>query len=190
MRRATAALMTTLLLLLCGCAGVKPKLDEAMEFRSALLLAETCSFTAEVTADFGQSVEEFTLACQADDAGDLDLCVLAPESIAEISARVTQEGGKVTYEGMQLEFGLMANDNVAPIAAPALAFAAWRGAYIVSAGTDEDGYRVTYQKDYDNKALIVDTWYKNKVPICAEVCYNNRRILKLTISDFILEKRK
>ena len=57
---------------------------------------------------------------------------------------------------------------------------------MAAAGTDETGYRATYEKDFDEKRLVVDTWFENGIPIYAEVCYNNRRILKLKLSDFKL----
>ena len=42
------------------------------------------------------------------------------------------------------------------------------------------------QKDFDEKRLVTDTWFENGVPICAEVCYNGQRILKILISSFTL----
>ena len=59
--------------------------------------------------------------------------------------------------------------------------------YISSAGQEEERYRVTYERDFDEKKLFVDTWFENAVPICAEVCYNGQRILKLQITDFTLK---
>ena len=117
----------------------------------------------------------------------MDITVTAPETLEGITAHVTGDGGKITYEGMSAEFGLLANGNVSPAAAPAITAACWQREYISAAGQEDDGlYRVTYEKDYDEKRLIVDTWFKNDLPIYAEVCYNNQRILKLTITDFAL----
>ena len=54
----------------------------------------------------------------------------------------------------------------------------------VSATTSEEPFRATYEKDYEEKMLKVDTWFENGIPIYAEVCYNGQRILNLTISEF------
>ncbi len=159
-------------------------LSPAIKFRTDLVQAGGCSFTALITADFGDTVQEFTLECMTDDSDRLHLTVIAPETLAGISATVSEAGGKITYDGMAMDFGLLANGNVIPAAAPAIVNACWTGAYIACGG-DEDGlYRVTYEKDYDEKKLIVDTWFEKNLPICAEICYNDERIIKITISDF------
>lgn len=175
------------MLLLCfltGCAGEQSTLSEAIQFRADLVQAGGCSFTAEITADYGDTVQTFTLACDADGEGTTLLTLLAPETIAGITATVTDGGGTITYDGMALDFGLLANGNVIPAAGPALVATCWCKEYISSAGEEEGLYRVSYQKNFDEKALLIDTYFEKGIPICAEVCYNGYRVLKLTISDF------
>lgn len=185
MRRILAILILAALLL-SGCGGAENALAPAIEFRAALVQAGGCSFTARVTADDGEAVAEFTLRCVSEDTGAVQFEVVAPETLAGITATVSADGGTITYDGMAMEFGLLANGNVIPVAAPALVLCCWRQEYLAAAGTDEAGYRATYEKDFDEKRLVVDTWFENGIPIYAEVCYNSRRILKLELSDFKL----
>ncbi len=170
--------------LLCGCASETSVLEPAIEFRSALLQAGGCSFRAKIEADFGDRVEIFTVDCDYGADGTARLTIVEPETIAGITAAVTDGGGKITYDGMSVEFGLLANGSVIPAAAPALTAFCWSGEYIAAAGTEEDVYRVTYEKDYGEKRLQIDTYFKNDLPFFAEVCYNDQRILKLDISDY------
>lgn len=186
MRRGLAVLMTMLFLLTAGCKSESSPVQAAVEFRAALVQAGGCSFRAEVTADFTDSVVSFTLDCQGEADGTTYLTVTAPETIAGITATVTDSGGTVTYDGMAMDFGLLANGNVIPAAAPAIALCCWTGEYIAYAGQEEAGYRASYEKNFDEKRLNVDTWFENGVPIYAEVCYNGTRILKMTISDFTM----
>lgn len=186
MRRGMILLTVCLCLLLGACTGEESAVSPAIEFRAGLVQAGGCTFQAEVEADFGENVERFTLECDAAAGGAVDLTVLSPETLAGITATVSEAGGKITYDGMAMDFGLLANGNVIPAAAPALAVRCWTSEYIASVGEEEGLCRVTYEKDYDEKKLIVDTWYENGIPICAEVCYNNQRILKMTISEFSL----
>lgn len=173
-------------LLLVGCASEESVLEPAIEFRAALLQAGGCSFHARIEADFGESVEQFSVDCDYHTDGTAVLTLTEPETLAGITASVTERGGKVTYEGMSVDFGLLANGNVIPAAAPALAALAWSGEYIAAAGWEEEVYRVTYEKDFDEERLQIDAYFKNTLPILAEVCYNNQRILKLEISEFSL----
>ena len=116
-------------------------------------------------------------------------CMLRDEVLARtgITATVAADTGKLTYDGMALDFGLLANGNVVPAAAPAIAADCWLRQYISSAGYEDERYRVTYERDFDEKCLFVDTWFENAVPICAEVCYNGQRILKIQITEFQLQ---
>lgn len=186
MRRGILSVLLCTILLLCGCSGEESAVSPAVEFRAALVQAGSCSFRAEIEADLGESVESFTVDCTAKPDGTTELTLVEPETLAGITAAVSERGGKITYDGMAVDFGLLANGMVIPAAAPALAVCCWGTEYIASAGEDGEAYRVTYEKDYDEKMLLVDTWYKNEVPISAEVCYNQERILRMTISEFSL----
>lgn len=182
MRRVFAVL--TLCALLFGCAREETYLEPAIEFRAALLQAGGCRFHAKIEADHGDRVEAFSVDCDFTSDGTASLTVTEPESIAGVTACVTERGGKITYDGMSVDFGLLANGNVSPAAAPALTALCWCGEYISAAGWDGDVYRVTYEKDFDEKRLQIDTYFKNDLPFTSEVCYNNQRILKLEISDY------
>ena len=164
MRRFSAAILL-LLFLLSGCTPQETALSPAIEFRAAL--ANGCRFHAQVSADFGETVASFAMDCETDSDGVLRLTVTEPETLSGITATVKNGGGTITYDGMALAFGLLANGNVIP-------------------GQEDALYRVTYEKDFDEKRLVTDTWFENGVPICAEVCYNGQRILKILISSFTL----
>lgn len=183
MRRALA-IIAVCVLCLTACKEEKSLLSEAIEFRADLVQAKGCRFTAELTADYGESIQQFSLSCQTDAQGATLLTVLAPQTLEGISARVTDEGGMIEYDGLGMEFGLLANGNVIPAAAPCMVVSCWTKEYIASAGQEDSYYRVSYQKNFDEKLLTVDTYFENGIPFCAEVCYNNSRVLKMTISDF------
>ena len=172
-RRGCAVLMMCLCLLLGGCGGRSQGVSPAIAFRASLVQAGGCSFRAELTADYGDYVVPFALDCETEVNGPTHFTVAAPETLAGITAAVDETGGTVTYDGLMMDFGLLANGRLAPAA---------------GAGGEEDGrFRATYEKDYEEKMLKVDTWFENGIPIYAEVCYNGQRILNLTISEFSLK---
>ncbi len=156
----------------------------AIEFRAALVQAGGCSFTAAITVDYGQRVQCFTLACDVDGEGTTNITLLEPESIAGVTATVTDDGGQITYDGMALDFGLLANGSLIPAAAPCMLAACWLKEYISDAGQGEIGYQVRYRKKIGEKELLLDTFFENGIPFLAEVCYNDSGILKIEISDF------
>lgn len=184
MRRKLAVLLM-LCLLLTGCGNADRALASAIDFRAELVQAEGCSFKAVVTADFGESIQDFAMDCRCDEKGDMTFTLLEPETLEGICGQVTKDGGKIIYDGMAMDFGLLADGKVIPAAAPAILTSCWAGEYIAAAGTEEELTRVTYEKGYENK-LTADTWFQNSVPICGEVCYNGTEILRIEITDFLL----
>lgn len=178
------ALVLAICLLLCGCTATDLAMNEAIEFRAALVHSGQCSYTAKICADFGETVEEFTLSCRSLADGTTELTILEPQTLAGLTATVTNAGGTVTYDGMAVAFGLLADGALAPAAAPALTVASWSSEYIAYAETLDGSIRVTYEKGYDAAAMQVDTWFENSLPIYAEVCYNGERVVQMTFADF------
>lgn len=177
------ALVILLLCIFCTACSNEKNLSSAIDFRTKLA-QKGCSFTADVTADFGQTVEHFVLDCKSDENAVLSFTVKEPQTLSGITATVSEDGAKITYDGMAMDFGLLANGNVIPAAAPAIVVTCWQKEYISASGQEESLQRVTYEKNFDKNRLIVDTWYEKNLPICAEICYNDQRIIKIAISNF------
>ena len=174
------------LLMLTGCASEDKTLQPALLFRAELLNAGQCAFTAEVTADYGDLVYEFTMDCTAASDGTTQIAVTKPESIAGITAAVTN--GTVTFEGMSLDFGAMAEGRLTPLAAPAMAVESWRSSYIASAGKTDDGYRVSFEDGFQDEKLTVDTWFSTDgQPIYTELQNDGKCLIKMNILNFKTE---
>lgn len=187
MRKLRAWLLLPLLVLLWGCGGgEKSQMDEALAFRAALLGAEGCSFLGEITADYGNEVYSFSVACTTDGDGTLTFRLTAPETIAGISGTVDASGGRLTFDDTALAFGLLADGKVSPVTAPFVLTQSWQTGYITSVGSDDGGLRLTVDASFEENPLTVDTWLdaEKKIPIFGELCYNGQRILTISISEF------
>lgn len=125
MRRPICALMMTLVLL-TGCSGgergTRTSADElALLIRTEYLAMTACSATIDVTADYGQRVYEYTISMSWKKDGDTLLTVIAPETIAGVTARLQNGTGYLEFEGASLETGAIFTDGLSPIeAAPAI----------------------------------------------------------------------
>ena len=142
-----------------------------------------CSFTAAVTADYGDRVYQFTMACSHTSDGTR-LEVLEPEIIAGIAATVSEDGAQLEFDGAALEFGQLANGFVSPVSVPWLLAQCWMEEYIAYAGSDGDLERVTYLRGYNDEELSIDTWFSGSVPTYAEVVYDGARCLTVEITNF------
>lgn len=180
-------LVLPVLVILCGCGkAAESHMEEALAFRAALQGAGGCSFRGEITADYGDTVYTFTVACTTEEDGALSFTVEAPETIAGITGTVEADGGKLTFAGTALAFDLLADGKVSPVTAPYVVAESWRTGYITAAGQEEQSLRMTVDTSFEEKPLTVDTWLDGEkgVPVFSEVCYNGQRILTLTIWDF------
>lgn len=186
MRLRLAAVLMIPLCLLTACGSKENKtMQEPMEFRTELLQAGECTFTAKVTADYGESVQQFDMRCDCNTDKTADMEITAPETIAGITAKTSDCGGELVFDGMAVSFGTLADGLVAPVSAPSLLVSAWTEAYIAAAGKEGSMQRVTYESGYEEEQLFIDCWFdEKKIPICAEICYNGETVIKIELSDF------
>lgn len=183
MKRIPALLLV--LLLLSGCANARNQIDRALFLRTRLLQGEGCSFTARITADYGEQLHTFTLDCKGDHLGNLIFTVAEPETIAGITGLISTEGGKLTFQDTALEFPLLADGQVTPISAPWLLLKTLRGGYLTGAGEEGNLLRLTVDDSYEEDALHLDIWLNGEnMPVQADILYDGRRILSLAIAEF------
>lgn len=176
-----------LVLILCGCAaGAKAPMEDALAFRAALQGARGCGFLSEVTADLGDTVYTFTLACDTDAAGTLHFTVTAPETISGITGSISGSTGKLTFDDTVLAFDAMAGGQVSPVTAAYIVAQSWRTGYIRSCGRESGSISMTVETSFQEEPLIVETWLEEEkgVPFFSEICYNGQRLLSVSITDF------
>lgn len=180
------SVLLIVLLFLGGCSGKQEELERAMTLRAKLLASE-CSFDAKITADYGDKLYVFVMACQGDSRGNLTFTVTEPESIAGITGVISQDGGKLTFDDMALAFPLMADDQLTPVSAPWIFLKTLRGGYLTSANTEEELLHLTIDDSYEEDALQLDIWIDGQnLPVQSDILYDGRRILTVQVSNFTL----
>ena len=174
-----------LILMLTGCANAREQIDRALALRTRLLQGEGCSFTAGITADYGDVLHSFTLECRGDGQGNLAFTVVEPETIAGITGSISSEAGKLTFDETALDFPLLADGQVTPVSAPWLLLKTLRGGYLTGAGEEGELLRLAIDDSYEEDALHLDIWLDPEDrPVQADILYDGRRILSLTVTDF------
>lgn len=174
-------------LFLTGCGKASTEIERGMQLRSKLLQSSQCSFDAEITADYGDKVHIFSMACQADGKGDIRFTVLEPESIAGITGTVNGDGGHLTFDDTALHFDLLADDQLSPVSAPWILLKTLRSGCLTSACTEEEVIRLTIDDSYDDDALNLDIWLDQQdLPARGEILYDGKRILSVTVKNFAI----
>lgn len=173
-----------LLIFLTGCSGADRDMEEALAFRSRCLGASSITFEAEIRADYITQAEEFSLACSADREGRMTFRVLEPEEITGIGGSVSAEG-EVTFDDVVLAFPLMADGRLSPLSGPWVLLRAIRSGAIVSVAREGELLHLTIDDSYADNALTVDLWLENGEPEEAEIAWEGRRCLTMTVDDFV-----
>ena len=173
------------LVILTGCTGKRAEMDRIMNLRAKLLGSEGCTFTAHISADYGDALHEFTLSCQGDNRGNLKFSVDAPDTIAGVSGVFEEDGGHLTFDDVALAFPLLVDDQVTPVSGPWILLKTLLGGYLTACGTEENLLHVTINDSYEEDALQMEIWLsEGDAPVHAEIFYDGRRIVTMEIDNF------
>lgn len=182
-----AGLLLFLVVFLTGCSGESKEIERGMALRARLLQASSCTFDAEITADYGDKIHTFSMACQTDEKGKLTFCVTAPETISGITGKLDEEGGKLTFDDVALHFDLLAEGLLSPVSAPWIFMKTLRSGYLTSAGMEEGQLRLSIDDSFEEDALHLDIWLDEQdIPVDADILYDGRRILSLKVRNFTI----
>lgn len=184
MKRIVAVLVV--LLGLTGCRETEEQLTQFMELRVKLLSCESYCFEMDVTADYGQELQSFSMSCSADPEEGVSFTVTKPGSIEGISGTLSNDGGKLTFDEEALAFELLAEGQVTPVSAPWILAKTLQGGYVTSCTMEGELLRVSIDDSYQEDALHLDVWLEDDLPVRADVLYRERRILSLEVKDFVI----
>ena len=156
-----------------------------MALRSRLQACTVCSFHVEITADYGNEINQFRMDCQGDSQGNLTFTVTEPETLAGVSGRIDGAGGKLTFDDAAVHFKLLAEGQVTPVSGPWLLLRALQGGYLRACG-EEDGFlRLTVHDSYEEDALQLEVWLNAEdMPVQGEILFDGRRIVTMLVENF------
>ena len=183
MKKGCAVLV--LMLLLCGCADTSSDLERGMALRSKILKAEQVCFSVDIEADYGDSLQLFSMECISDAQGNIVFTVTAPETIAGITGSLSQGEGELTFDDTALHFELLTDDQLNPASAPWILMKTLRSGYLRAAGMEGNMLRLTIDDSYEDNSLQLDIWLdEERLPGRAEVLCEGRMILSLDVRNF------
>lgn len=175
-------------LLLTGCFLQPKEMESGLQLRTRVVTSPGCSFSAAITADYGDRLHTFTLDCTADSEGTVSFTVSEPESIRGITGTLDGSTGALTFGDTVMAFPMLADGQVSPVSAPWIFLKTLRSGYITSAGKDGEGIRLSIDDSYEDDALHLDILLNSEnQPTNAAIRYRERQILSVVIEDFKTE---
>ena len=179
-----ACVLAILAFVLSGCSDAPTGLERGMALRSAILQADHVSFQTDIIADYGDSIQIFSMDCLCDSNGNINFTVTAPDTICGITGNLSQGQGKLTFDNTALCIPLLTDEQLNPVSAPWILMDTLRSGYITSAGIEADQLRLSIHDSYEDNALLLDVWLdSDDLPQSVEICDNGRRILTLAVRN-------
>ncbi len=172
------------MILLTGCGGTGDEMDSALQLRSRCLGAQTVSFQAKMTADYIDTMEQFTLKCEVDHDGIITFSVEEPEEISGITGTVSGQEGMLTFDEKMIAFPLMADERLSPLSGPWVMMKALRSGVITACVQEGDLLHVSVNDSYSDDPLTVEIWSEGMEVKSAEISWQGRRFLSMEIEGF------
>ena len=173
-----------MLIFLMGCSGSDPAMDAALALRTRCLGSREITFETEIRADYIEAMECFDLKCSFTQEGIMTFSVEEPEEIAGISGTVSGMEGTIGFDATILAFPMLADGRLSPVSAPWVMMKAIREGAIVCAGQEGERIHLTIDDSYADNALTVDLWLEGDEICEAEIAWEGRRCVTMTVDDF------
>lgn len=180
-----------MLLLLTGCGGGQEQENGAealaVAIRGEYMAMTSYSLQAQVNADYGQRVYDFTLSVTWD-GEETAVTIREPEMLSGVTARITGDEGILEYEDLSLETGFLDEDGLSPVSAlPALMEAA-RSQYIDRCTLTDNILEVhcadPEEKPGTGREIVLQFDAQTHALIGGEISQDGRRVIACEITEF------
>ncbi len=183
MRKTVVSALMMILLLLPGCGEREARLQEGFgTLRQTVTDAGSIRFQAALTADYGEVVEDYTLAASYD-GQETVVEVLAPELIAGVKARALRGETSVEYDGAILGAGPLDGEGLTAMSAIPVMLDALASSYVELLWWDGDYIAARL---YVGETSVVTVWLDQNsfAPTAMEVASEGRTVIKSIITGW------
>lgn len=188
--RITAAVLCMAVLCTgCQVTANKPE-TRVKELRKLYQTMESLHATADITADYGERIYQYSVAIEGDVSSG-SMTVQSPENIAGTVLQWSDGTTSLSYDSVTLETGDLTDSGLSPADAMPVVLAACRGGLLLECGEELlDGETVLFAKleNPNQQQSAVSCWFsaEDETLKRAELEDNGRRVITLDFSSFEL----
>ena len=188
-------------LLLSACGGTEGESGDALalKLRGEFLAADSCTGTAVVTADYGQRVYRYEMSFVSDEE-QTALTLIAPETVAGLTARLSwEEGSVLEYDGAVIETGPLNEGGLTPVSAIPAMLRTLREGYLDTCVLEEQEegkatLRITSRDPAMEPGQGTETvmWFAGEPmrPVRGEIWQDNLCVIQCEFSTFSNQGKK
>ena len=189
-KTAFCALMMSLVLTLCACAGGEMSNDDfAAVVQEHYRGAASMAMETKLRCDIDDAVREYVLDCTYERGGDYRVTVKEPQELAGIGASVSGDSLSLHYDGITLEAGDASKEVCAANAAAYVVEAVARGYVLEQSKSEWEGEpcrRIAFELSSDRKAQMLCTvcFAEDMTPLCAEISEDGAGFVFMEFTNF------
>ena len=170
-----------------GCGKTDDTYNRVINLRNQIAESDACAFKTQICADYEDVTYTFEMLCRSNSDGGLDFEVTHPDSIAGITGNFGDDYSNIIFDDHVLAFERIADGRITPVSAPWVFIKALRSGYIRGCTETESGVKAIIDDSYEDDAFQLYIWLDSlDRPQSAEIYWNDRRVLSLTVSEFSL----
>ena len=183
MRKAIISALMMTLLLLPGCGEREVRLEKSFdELRAAVTAAQSISFETRMTADWGDTTADYTLAVTYDGQETVQE-ILSPELLKGVRARALRGQTSVDYDGVILGAGPLDGEGLSPMSAVPVILDALASAYVELLWWDGDTIAARL---YVGEQSVATVWLDSEslALTAAEIACDGRTVISCRVSGW------
>ena len=179
--------MLLLLLLMAACGKREEAAPDLLEPYRAMT---GCTAEAEIDCEYETEVRTYALRCEYVPEGESTVTVLAPESLAGVSAVFSGKDASLRYDDLVLDAGTLGGEKLSPAAVLPRLLDALRNGYLLEESREklgeEDCLRLTFETAGEAEKLYFTVWLPEKSggPVAAEVSSGTVLNFRLKFTSF------
>lgn len=185
MRKGLISVLTISLLLLGGCGERKAQMEEDFAaFRRTVAEAEHIGAQAELTADYGETAQDYTLSLSGD-GNRVEVEIIEPELLAGVKATAERGEAALSYDGVMLGAGALDEEGLTPVSALPVILDAMADGYVELLWT-EGGYLTA--RLYAGEDSVCTLWLNAEtlVPSAAEIASDGCTVIVCRFTDWAI----
>ena len=177
------AVLAIALMLLAGCGERTAALEKSFaDFRESVAGAELVTVRGTLTADYGESVENYVLDASYD-GKQTAVEIVEPALVAGVRATARWGETEIEYGNVLLGAGPLDADGLTPVAAMPAIFAAMAGGYTELLWRDGDLIAARIYAGENSRCTV---WLTEDTltPVHAEIASDGRTVISCDLTDW------
>ena len=191
MRKLIVSALTTALCaaLLVSCSAGASLSDAVREIQDDYRAAENISGVASISANYGERVYDYRISFDFSPSGGT-LEILEPEEIAGVTAKISDGGATLVFDGAEVYAGEILPDGTSPVAAVPIMADVWRNGLVTESVRErlsgEDCVSVAFRVSDE---VYLRTWFdlKTQLPLRSEFVYSGYSVITCIFDNVRVE---